>query len=99
MATKKSLSITKIKKILPAILRSNHVRRAYIFGSVSRGESTRQSDIDIALTFSRVPSLVQLSALRRQLSDAVDTPVDIVLERSMHPRIRKAAHKDFVRII
>jgi uncharacterized protein len=55
---------------------------AYLFGSVARGESTRDSDVDVAVLLDPPPPS-QLGALPQRLEDALErslrTPVQIVV--------------------
>ena len=65
-------------------LRSNYgIEELGIFGSYVRGEQTKDSDLDVLVTFSRTPTLIGLSALKHHLEDTLDMKVDVVLRDSM----------------
>ena len=46
-----SPNIQEIKKTASPFFRSHGVKRAAVFGSVARGEATRESDIDLLVEF------------------------------------------------
>ena len=49
-----------------------------IFGSYSRKENTRQSDIDILVRFKKGLSLLQLIKLENELSEKLGIKVDLI---------------------
>jgi uncharacterized protein len=57
-----------------------------VFGSVARGDHTVASDIDLLIDLDPGVSLFTLSRLRRELSDILGSPVDLVTSRSLLPR-------------
>jgi len=46
-----SPNIQKIKMTASPFFKSHGVKRAAVFGSVARGEATRESDIDLLVEF------------------------------------------------
>ncbi len=61
-------------------LRSNYgVDELGIFGSYVRGEQTDMSDLDVLVTFSHRPTLLDLSALKHHLEDTLNMSVDVVM--------------------
>jgi len=70
-------------KIIP-ILRRNDVRRAAVFGSLARGEQTKDSDIDILVEFKGERSLLDLAGLRIELEEALQRKVDVLTYNSLH---------------
>ena len=60
-----------------------------IFGSYIRGEENSNSDVDILIDISR-PSkfdLFDLISLEQELSEELNTPVDLVLKSNLKPII------------
>ena len=64
-------------------------RNVRIFGSVARGESTAQSDIDLLVDASEKTSPWFPVALAEELEALLGRPVDIVTENSLHWLLRR----------
>ena len=75
-----------------------NVQTLEIFGSYSRKEQSKNSDIDLLVTFSVTPSLLKFIALENYLSDLLGKKVDLVMKKSIKQRLRKQILKDSVRI-
>jgi len=61
---------------------------AFLFGSIARGFSTDESDVDIAIMFERVPDLFELNDLREQLSRCAGKEVDLITLNTASPIIK-----------
>ncbi|MBN2617912.1 MAG: nucleotidyltransferase domain-containing protein [Spirochaetales bacterium] len=63
-----------------------------IFGSYIRGEETDNSDVDILIDVVRPSSLdlFDLISLEQELSEELNTPVDLVLKTSLKPIINES---------
>lgn len=59
-----------------------------VFGSAARGELRQDSDIDFLVVMEPHRSLLDHVALKQDLEDLFGRPVDVVTERSLHPRLR-----------
>lgn len=59
-----------------------------IFGSYVRQEQHAGSDIDVLVTFSEPPSLLEFVALENHLSDLLDVKVDLVMRDALKPHLR-----------
>ena len=73
------------------ILRIAASHRAYnlrVFGSVARGESDEDSDIDFLVVLGPGCGLIEHSALIRELEELLGRKVDVVSERGLRQRIR-----------
>jgi predicted nucleotidyltransferase len=62
-----------------------------VFGSVATGQDHDDSDIDLLFTMGAPLSLMQLGALEQQLSDLLDTKVDLVPDSVLRPEFRDRA--------
>jgi predicted nucleotidyltransferase len=62
-----------------------------VFGSVATGLDHEGSDIDLMFTMGTPLSLMQLGALEQQLSDVLDTEVDLVPDSILRPEFRDRA--------
>jgi len=76
------------------ICRKNDVAMIGVFGSVAKGESTDQSDIDLLVRFSKSKSLLALVALERQISTALDRRIDLLTEAAISPYIRDKVKRE-----
>lgn len=91
MKKSKSLSDLKepLQKLYPQLKEEFGVKQLGIFGSFTRNEQRKDSDLDILVTFDRVPSLFQYIELENRLSDALGIKVDLVMEDALKPTIRE----------
>jgi len=71
------------------ICRKNDVTMIGIFGSMARGESTEQSDIDLLVKFAKRKSLLALVRLERELSVALGRKVELLTEAAISPYLRE----------
>ena len=66
---------------------SYHVSSLGLFGSRLRGDYREDSDLDVLVTFSRTPGLLQFSGLQCHLSDLLGVKVDLVMRDALKPGI------------
>jgi predicted nucleotidyltransferase len=66
-------------------LRKNKVR---VFGSVARGDTRPDSDVDILVDMEPGRSLFDLGGLLYDLQTLLGVEVDVVTEKGLRPRIR-----------
>ena len=76
------------KKEILTIARQNGAYDVRVFGSVARGESRPDSDIDFLVKLEAGRSLLDLARLLRELQSLLGLPVDVVTEKGLRPRIR-----------
>lgn len=92
--------IEKIKPKITKILRKNKVNKAGIFGSYSRGEQKKNSDIDIVVNINdKRMSLLGFIRLKRMLEQALKRKVDLVEYSAIKPLIKSNILKEEIRII
>lgn len=72
---------------LPELQKSYHVQSLGVFGSYVHGEQRKRSDLDILVEFDVIPTLFELAALQRDLSDIVGVKVDLVMKSTLKPAI------------
>ena len=97
---KVSKEIEKIKPKIVNILKKNKVNRAGIFGSYSRGNQKKNSDIDIVVNIEdKNMSLLGFIKLIRLLEEALKRKVDLVEYSAIKPRIRDRILNEEIRII
>jgi len=78
-----------LSKELPKIKSSFNVSELDVFGSYVRNEQKDDSDLDILVTFSKVPDLFQFIELENHLSDLLGLKVDLVMRSALKPNIGK----------
>jgi predicted nucleotidyltransferase len=76
------------KNKLIDICRGNDVIKASLFGSMARGESTADSDVDLLVEFNKRKSLLAMVALERKISSAIGRKVDLLTEGALSPYLR-----------
>jgi uncharacterized protein len=67
-----------------------------VFGSVARGESDENSDIDLLMAFEDSTSLFELSALWQDLQGLLGIAVNIVSEGGLKDHFKSDIEKDLV---
>ncbi len=88
----------KIKKIEPFLKEKFLVKKIGIFGSYSRGEQRKGSDVDILVEFSEEPSLFKFLALEEFLSRILKLKVDLVMRGALKPYIGKHIIEEVINI-
>jgi predicted nucleotidyltransferase len=73
--------------------------RAFVFGSVARGEATAQSDVDLLVEFEKGRTLLDLAGLHRELEEALGRPVDVTTPAALHPLLKDAILSERVPIL
>ena len=93
-----------IQNILPAIqgfFGKQPVKKAWLFGSCSRGEETADSDIDILVEYDRQNSrisLMKIAGIMLDLEDILHRKVDLVECDRLLPFAKESANRDKVLI-
>ncbi len=97
---KPNKEIEKIKSKIKEVLKKNSVSRAGIFGSYSRGEQRKNSDIDIAVKIEdKNMSLLGFIGLKLALEDALGKKVDLVEYSAIKSLIKNRILNEEVKII
>ncbi|GAB3790669.1 hypothetical protein GCM10028818_61100 [Spirosoma horti] len=73
---------------------SQPVRKAYLFGSQARGESTNGSDVDILVELEPTVSLFDFVRMKLQLEDILHMPVDLISANGLSPYIKPYIDQD-----
>lgn len=97
------MSSETINHMIPLIqqyFQGKPVKRAYLFGSYSRGEEDENSDIDLLVTYddSNNISLLTICRMINELSDVLGYPVDMVEEGRLMPFAVPSVEKDKILI-
>jgi predicted nucleotidyltransferase len=81
-------------KQLVDICMENDVSMIGVFGSMAKGESSKESDIDLIVRFGKRKSLLALIRLERLLSEALGRKVDLLTEAAISPYLRETILND-----
>ena len=94
----------QIEKYIPVIrnyLRTQPVRRAWLFGSCSRGEENPDSDLDILVDYDDTQQFVNLFTISRMINELgkmLNRRVDLVEEDCLMPFAVESANRDKILI-
>src|SRR5713226_10477555 len=64
------------------------VRSLDLFGSIARGDSGAESDVDLLVEFDRPVGLFQFFRVQRRLEAIVGRPVDLVMKDAIKRQLR-----------
>ena len=93
------LTIKQIRDRIKPIMIKHGIKEVYLFGSYSRGEANRNSDVDLYCEKGDVDTLWKLSAFSDELEEALGKKVDIVTIGSrMDDCFKKELENDMLRI-
>ena len=74
---------------LLALARRRGVTAVRVFGSMSRGDASEASDVDLLVTLAPGTSALALGGLLQDAQDLLGRRVDVVTEASLHPALRE----------
>jgi uncharacterized protein len=72
-----------------ALITKHGARNSRIFGSLDRGESTPESDIDLLVEMEEGRSFLDLTSLTLDLHDLLGVKVDVVSEDGLYWLLRR----------
>lgn len=73
------------------------IKKAWLFGSCSKGEETKDSDVDILVEYDRQNnkiSLMKMAGIMLSLEDILHRKVDMVEENCLLPFAKESADRD-----
>lgn len=97
MTTKKR--IEELKARLLPILEKHNVKKASLFGSVVKGSSLEDSDIDILVELADELSLFDFIGLKNELEDSIEKKVDLVEYETIKEPLKEAILAEQVPIL
>jgi predicted nucleotidyltransferase len=74
---------------LLALARRRGVTGVRVFGSMSRGDGSDNSDVDLLVTLAPGTSALALGGLLLDAQELLGRRVDVVTEASLHPALRE----------
>ncbi|MDR2234160.1 MAG: nucleotidyltransferase domain-containing protein [Tannerella sp.] len=84
------------KEIIINTIMPFHPVQIGIFGSVARGESTENSDIDILYRLKDAVGLFNLVRIKDRLEEKLNRKVDLVSEKYVHPTLKPYIMNDLI---
>ena len=78
----------EIQALKPVLKKRFKVETVDVFGSYSRGEQTKNSDLDLLVTYSEDVDLLLVSSLRRYLRRKLHTRVDVISKEFLNKHIK-----------
>lgn len=92
----RGLLLRRKRRALLDVLRRAGARDARIFGSVARGEDTATSDIDFLVELAPDATLVDLARVRREVSEVLGVPVDVMSAELLKPAVLDRAEREAI---
>ena len=80
-------------------LREYGVESLALFGSVSRGEETAESDVDILVEFFRPVGMLAFIRLQHRLAEILGRRVDLVTLKALRPAWRERVLREAVHAV
>ena len=96
MATSLDHRLSELRAEILRIGASHGARNLRIFGSVARGDADTDSDLDLLVDMDPGRSLFDLGGLQFDLEELMGSPVDVVTESGLKPRIREKVLREAV---
>ncbi len=90
--------IQELHEQLPLLGERYKVESLGVFGSFVRHEQSRDSDLDVLVTFREPPSLLGFIELENYLSDTLGVKVDLAMKDALKRRIGERILKEVVEI-
>ena len=93
------LTIKQIKDRIKPIMDKHHIDEVYLYGSYSRGEANRNSDVDIYCGKGDIKSLYDEVDFVEELETALGKKVDVVsIGSEMHEYFKEQLEKDIIKL-
>lgn len=89
-------TIRKHRDEIARLARAHGASNLRLFGSVARGDARPSSDVDVLIEIEAGWSLLDHIALKQDLEDLLGCEVDVVTEKSLHPRLREKVLREAV---
>lgn len=86
--------LKKKRRAVLSVAGKHGARNIRIFGSVARGESSAESDIDLLVKMEKDRSLLDLSALTLELRELLGVKVDVISEDGIYWLLRRRILKE-----
>lgn len=85
-----------LRSHMPELKQHYHVKSLGVFGSWTRGEQGKGSDLDLLVEFDEPPGLFGFVELEEHLSSLLGVKVDLVTKNALKPRIGRRILEEVV---
>lgn len=89
-------TLAKQRSQILAFAERHRAGEVRVFGSVARGDATKDSDVDLLIKTGRGCSLFDLGGLLEDLQELLDCRVDLVTEDGLRPPVRERVLKEAI---
>lgn len=90
--------LEKLERMKPELAREYHIVSLMLFGSVARGEQTKQSDVDLLVEFSITPDLLKFIELEEHIKSILGRNVDLVPRRKLRAELAEQVSKEAIAV-
>lgn len=90
-------TLEDIRRLRPQIMelaRRHRARQVYVFGSMARGESREDSDIDFLVDFEDEYTLLDIAGLLGELEDLLGRKVDVIDRLSLRHELHATVFRE-----
>ena len=91
--------LNKIKEKIISVLKKYSIKKAGIFGSYTRGEQKKKSDIDVLIETPEDFSLLDFVGIKLELEKTIKRKVDLVDYRVIKERLKQRILNEEIKII
>ena len=91
------LSIEDLRRIVEPIAKKYNLKSLYLMGSRARGDNRSDSDYDFCYDM-KEPSLMRVSEMMADLSDALKTNIDLINRKTMKQYLLEGLERDGIAI-
>ena len=90
------MSTQAMQETIAEYFKTQPVLKAWLFGSYSRGEQRRWSDVDILVQYDRQQpiGLMKIAGMKVDLEDLLDCEVDLVEDGTLRPWAVDSVNRD-----
>ncbi|QGU00346.1 Hypothetical protein SYNTR_1752 [Candidatus Syntrophocurvum alkaliphilum] len=90
--------IKQNKEIILKLAQKYGASNIRIFGSISRGEEHKNSDLDLLVDFDKDRTLFDMVGLKLELEELLGFKVDIATEKSLHNLIADQVKREAIQL-
>jgi predicted nucleotidyltransferase len=83
------MTVPEIKKKMIPLLNKYGIKKASLFGSTVKEDSTEDSDIDVLVEMPETATLLELASLKIELEEILKKKVDVLTYDSLHPLLKE----------
>lgn len=95
---KPSEALAQRREEVRKLILAHRVQNPRVFGSAARGDDTEASDLDILVDPTPDTSLLDIGAIRHELSEMLGVNVDVVTPKALPPKAYQSALADAVAV-